>query len=40
VDDDDDDELKHSMREKLRRFSKEFHATVIQLLSKRRKKMY
>jgi len=32
----DDDELKHSVREELRRFSKEFHATVLQRLTQRR----
>jgi histone-lysine N-methyltransferase SETMAR len=32
---DDDDELKHSVREELRRFSKEFYATGIQRLTER-----
>jgi histone-lysine N-methyltransferase SETMAR len=34
----DDDELKHSVREELRRFSKEFYATGIQRLTQRWKK--
>jgi histone-lysine N-methyltransferase SETMAR len=34
----DDDELKHSVREELRRFSKELYATGIQRLTQRWKK--